>query len=73
MSKPLTKEDLPDCKGLMCLVDYKKTPPCSIFNPIEYPVKEPDNEPNITRVYDYQNHYFQCYETISQDNITNKK
>jgi len=72
-NKPLTKEDLPDCKRLLCLLAYEKTLSCSIFDPIKYPVREPDNEqPGITRVYTARNHYFPCYETESHD-IINKK
>lgn len=73
MSKTLTKEDLPNCKGIMCLVAYVNPQPCSFFDPIEYPVRESDNKSGLIRVYTARNHYFECYETESRDNTTNKK
>lgn len=67
-NKPITKDDLPDCRGILCLIAYEKIPPCSIFDPEQYPVRELNHISGLTNVYDFRNHYFQCYETTEQNN-----
>lgn len=63
MSKPITRDDLPVCKGLLCLIAYDRIPPCSIFDSEKYTVREPSKITGITKIYYYRNHYFECYET----------